>query len=188
MEGPSEQVWLELQTKALSPSLKNPSERLLRQAGADADDGWVLSEEQLDVAAYEQLLLSLPPQHLPAHEVDTLDYIRTKLGYTSRQHREIVFGITLGADRDAQLEGDAGQNFEPVGYLDKTGAGGKLKGGKYKKRWFVLEGATLSYFEKPDGKPSGVVDLSTATGCEPVGASSPCEFSVNCPDRKCDSH
>ena len=35
MEGPSEQVWLELQTKALSPSLKNPSERLLRQAGAD---------------------------------------------------------------------------------------------------------------------------------------------------------
>ena len=181
MDG-GDEAWVALQS-AGAP-LKDPGGRLLKQN----EEGWRLDDAELDLAAYEQLLLTLPasPQYLSTIEIETLDYIRSKFGYTRRKHDAVAMSVALGAQRAEYLEQEAASEWEPRGFLLKAGDGTKVgKGGKkFKKRYFVLEGGTIEYFEKPGGKVKGSIDLTTASKCEPFpDPSRPNDFFIQCPDR-----
>ena len=42
----------------------------------------------------------------------------------------------------------------------------------WKRRWFVLEGTTLSYYESPKGAVKGTVDLANCTAVEVLAQNS----------------
>ena len=173
-----DEVWEALQSQG--SSLKQPAARLLKQG----DEAWKLDEEDLDLAAYEQLLLTLPasPHLLPNAEIETLDYVRSKFYYTTRRHKAIAMSVALGSQQ-AEIEvASAGSDFVPKGWLEKAGDD---KRGKYKKRWFELDGMQLEYFNAPGGKSKGTIELASASEITQVGCDAASgEFVIVTPGRR----
>jgi hypothetical protein len=169
-------------------------ERLLRQevdeTGAPREPKWYLDDEQLDLAAFEQLVLTLPntEQYLRSRERETFGYVASKCGFTKRRQQQLYASVTRGAQRE-QFEEELIEAVEQVdeleGYLEKQGEKKKgVKGGAFKKRWFQLAGSHMDYSEKPGGKSKGTIDLTTATSCEAGGPMDPLTFFIHLPTRK----
>lgn len=174
--------------------ITNLHDRLLKQevdekSGAPRDEKWHLDEEQLDLAAYEQLILTLPDseQYLRSRERETFGYVTSKCGYSKRRQQEIFNGVTRGAQR-AQFEEElidaVEQDDSCAGWLLKAGEKKKgVKGGAFKRRWFELQADEISYAEKRGGKIKGTIDLKTATSIESTPME-PLVFHVVLPTRK----
>ena len=174
-------------------NIKDADERLLKQGldaeGQPLDASWHLDDAELDLAAYEQLLLSLPEQHLSARERDTFGYVGSRFGYSKGRQHQIHAGVTRGAQLEAfeeELLEAAEQEDTKSGWVEKAGEKKKgVKGGAFKRRWFHLEDSQIVYSAKPDDKKAkGSIDLTTATSCEAAGPMEPLVFYVNLPTRK----
>eukprot|EP01043_Picozoa_sp_COSAG02_P103850 COSAG02_NODE_39851_length_412_cov_0.667732_1_plen_118_part_10 len=81
-------------------------DRLLRQGvdetGAPLEPKWHLDDEQLDLAAFEHLILTLPnsEQYLRARERETFGYVASKCGLSRRRQQQLYAGVTRGAQRE----------------------------------------------------------------------------------------
>lgn len=144
MEGEEEAEWVRLQ--AAGTAVKELHARLLNQY----DGAWELPDEQQDVAAYEGLLLALgtSQQFLKQSERETMDFLRSKFGYTRRMHHEVGRQLAEGADEPEPEDLDEDLDYLED-WLEKAGEKNK----SFKKRWFVLEGTQINYYDKPERVP-----------------------------------
>ena len=172
-------AWLQMHMSGDSGS----SRRTERPASSRGLDPWqggkepVLDSHQLDIAAYEALMLSIdfaPPSQFSPKERDALDSIRTQLGISKRQHREIhtIMSSDEGNSAEQVRESFSHSAASKVGSPVAAGGikrEGKLlkkgeKNTKMKDRYFVLEGSMLTYYKDSSKyKQTGFIDLSTAS-------------------------
>jgi hypothetical protein len=200
-----DELWTETQSKGNQSTdlgrgakIKDLHDRLLKQGvdektGAPLEPKWHLDDEQLDLAAYEQLILTLPnsEQFLRSRERETFGYVASKCGFSKRRQQEIYAGVTKGVPRE-QFEEELIESAEQVdeleGWLEKAGEKKKgvkgVKGGAFKKRYFHLADSQMEYLEKPGGKSKGTIDLTNATACEAAGPENPLTFFVVLPTRR----
>ena len=135
-----EDEWVRLQSSGTP--VKELHARLLNQY----DGAWELGDDELDVAAYEALLLALgtSKQFLKQRERETLDYMRSKFGFSRRMHNSIASMLVEGAPEE-EAEEIAEQDLDHLeGWLEKAGEKNK----SFKQRWFVLDGTQIDYYAK----------------------------------------
>lgn len=164
LEAPEE--WINLHRSPLPETVRRKPRLLFQEAGSP----WLLDDEQLDLATYELIYLTVGTSSslLSPKERGILETVRSKLGITRRKLAEIS-RIMLDKSGDdvgdegggaVDLRGKSAAREGTLELLDKKGKG---------KMWmFRLSGLTLEYFKaasSTSGKPQGTIDLDLCTGC-----------------------
>jgi hypothetical protein len=148
------------------------------------DSAWHLDDEQLDLAAYEMLFLTVGTSSclLSPKERETLDFVRAKLGISRKKMADITAQML---NREADTTVDEGEmrtslsdQFQGEGFLDI------MKGQKAQRRYFRVHGLEIKYYEKQknSARESGIIDLEEASSCRPAG-SDLTSFLIECPGR-----
>lgn len=144
LEAPEE--WVNLHSKPL-PATVRRRPRLLNQEPPVVSNVWYLDDEQLDIATYELIFLTVGTSSslLSPKERGILDSVRTKLGINRRKLADISrIMLDKAADEEDEgggvdLRGSYTAREGTLDLLDKKGKG---------KRWmFRLSGLNLEYFK-----------------------------------------
>lgn len=116
------------------------------------DPAWHLDDNELDIAAYEMLFLTVGTSSslLSPKERETLDVVRAKLGISRKKMKEITHHILNKPSDEVGEEGGGGmESFANTvamqGHLEL------LKGQKGQRRFFRLQGFELKHFAKQVG-------------------------------------
>jgi len=66
-------------------------------------------------------------------------------------------------DKNLAAFASSGEQIDRQGYLDLSKGGEEGGNGNFTRRWFLLKGNLLFYFEKKTGEPLGVIILEGST-------------------------
>lgn len=180
--------WLNLH-RAATPGrlaqLSSPDAVTARLLNQQKGSAWLLNDQQLDLAAFEMLHLTMGTSSslLSPKERETLELMAVALNISKRKREELVRHMlgheqaTAGASDSAAVNAESSQHRKQ-GYLELVGKKGKLQ-----KYWFRLTGLELEYNQltgNGTAKHVGTINLEECTSCRPDQSSAGDTVLIEC--------